>query len=179
VVEPRHQPEREHVLRALALALRDLDLLERLERHRGEPDRVHLVLVERPVLERIRLVAGLLEVALGEGVGVHDQGAAARQVAEVRLQRRRVHGHEHVRGVARGEDVVVGEVDLEAGHARERARGRADLRREVGQRREVVPEHGRLAREAAAGQLHAVARVAGEPDHDVVELLDGLGHPGE
>ena len=46
----------------------------------------------------------------------------------------------------------------------------------VGKRREVVAERGRLAREAAAGELHAVAGVAGEPDHDVVELLDLLRH---
>ena len=60
----------------------------------------------------------------------------------------------------------------------QRAGGRADLGREVGQRREVVPEDRRLAREAIAGELHAVAGVAGEADHDPFELLDGLrrGH---
>ena len=73
---------------------------------------------------------------------------------------------------------MVGEVDLEAGDAGQRAGGRTDLRREVGQRREVVPEDGRLAREAIARELHAVAGVAGEPDHDPFEVLDGLrrGH---
>ena len=54
--------------------------------------------------------------------------------------------------------------------------GRADLGREVGERREVVPEQRRLAREAAAGQLHAVAGVAGEADDHLFQLLDGLGH---
>ncbi len=39
---------------------------------------------------------------------------------------------------------MVGEMDLEAGHAWKRAGRRADLRREVGKRREVVPEDGRL-----------------------------------
>ena len=106
-----------------------------------------LVAVERAVLERVRRVAGLLQVALGEGVAVDDQRAAAPQVVEVRLQRRRVHRHEHVRLVARREDVVVGEVDLEAGDARQRAGGRADLGGEVGQRREVVAERRRLVRE--------------------------------
>src|SRR5205807_9714945 len=32
------------------------------------------------------------------------------------------------------------------------------------------------AREAPAGELHAVPGVAGEPDDDPIELLDGLGH---
>ena len=132
--------------------------------------------VERAVLERVRVVAGLLEVALGEGVAVDDQRAALRQVAQVRPQRGRVHRHEHVGRVAGREDVVVGEVELEAGDARQRAGGRADLGGEVGQRREVVAEQRRLAGEAAAGQLHAVAGVAGEADGHLLELLDLLGH---
>ena len=57
--------------------------------------------------------------------------APLRQVAEVRLQRGGVHRDEHVRAVAGGEDVVVGEVDLEPRDAGERAGGRADLGREV------------------------------------------------
>ena len=61
------------------------------------------------------------------------------------------------------------------GDARQRAGRRADLGGEVGQRREVVPEDGGLAREAVAGQLHAVAGVAGEADDDPLELLDRLG----
>ena len=96
------------------------------------------------------------------------------EVAEVHLERRRVHRHEHARLVAGREDVVVGEVDLEAGDAGERAGRRADLGREVGERREVVPEDGRLAREAVARELHPVAGVAGEADDDPFELLDGL-----
>ena len=90
------------------------------------------------------------------------------------LQRGRVHRHEHVRRVARREDVVGGEVELEAGDAGERAGRRADLGREVGQRREVVAEQRGLAREARARELHPVTGVAREADHDPVELLDGL-----
>ena len=66
--------------------------------------------------------------------------------------------------VARREDVVVGEVQLEARHARQGARGRADLGREVRQRRQVVAERRRLRGEPVAGELHAVAGVTGEPD---------------
>jgi len=176
VVEPRHQPQREHVLGALGLALRDaLDLLRRLERHRRQRHGVDRVAVERAVLERVRVVARLGQVSLGERVLVDDQRRAARQVAEVRLQRRGVHCHEHVRRVARRQDVVVGEVDLEAGDARQRARGSPDLSGEIRKGREVVPEHGGLAGEAPAGQLHAVAGVAREADDDAVDLLDRLG----
>ena len=65
------------------------------------------------VLERVGGVAGLGQVARGEVVGVDDDRRALGQVAEVGAQRGRVHRDQHVGGVARGEDVVVGEVDLE------------------------------------------------------------------
>src|SRR6185503_15699939 len=56
----------------------------------------------------------------------------------------------------------------------------ADLGREVGERREVVPEHGGLAREPIAGELHAVTRVTREADDHGLEVLDLLGaHPGQ
>ena len=137
---------------------------------------MHLELAERAVLERIRGVARLVEVALGERVLVHDQRAALDEILEVRLQRGRVHRDEHVRLVARREDVVVGEVELEAGDAGQRAGGRADLGGIVRERREVVPEHRRLARELPARELHSVPRIAREADHDGVALLDRLCH---
>ena len=40
-----------------------------------------------------------------------------------------------------------------------------------GQGREVVAERGRELREPVADELHAVARVAREPDHDAAERL--------
>ena len=56
-------------------------------------------------------------------------------------------------------------------HAGQRAGRRADLGREVGQRADVVAEDRGGPRELGAGQLHAVAGVAGEPDGDALELL--------
>ena len=179
MVEPRHQAEREEVLRALCLARRHaLDAFERLDRHRREPDRVDMEVRERAVVERIRHVARLLQIALVERVGVGDDRAALCEIAEIDLERGRIHRDEHARLVARREDVVVGKVNLEAGHARKGARGCANLGREVRERREVVPEDRGLTREAVARELHPVAGVAGEPDHDPFEVLDGLrrGH---
>jgi hypothetical protein len=137
---------------------------------------VDVVVLERSVLERVRRVARLLEVAVVEGVLVDDQRAAAGKVMQVGLERRRVHRHEHGRAVARSQDVVVGEVELEARDAGQGARRGANLRGEVGQRREVVAHERCLAREAVPGQLHAVAGVAREADDHIVELLDALGH---
>ena len=63
------------------------------------------------------------------------------------------------------------EVDLEPGDAGPRPGGRADLRREVGQRGEVVADHRGGVRELVARDLHAVAGVTGETDHDLLLLL--------
>ena len=82
---------------------------------------------------------------------------------------------EHVRRVARGDDVVVGDVHLEGRDAGDRAGGRPDLGREVGLGRQVVAEHRRQLREPVADELHPVARVAREPDHDLVERLHSTG----
>ena len=61
-------------------------------------------------------------------------------LSQLGVQRGRVHGHQHVRRVARRGDVVVGDVDLEGRDAGERAGRGADLGRELGQRGEVVAE---------------------------------------
>ena len=137
---------------------------------------------ERAVVERVGVVADLVEVALVERVGVDEHRRARRQLGQVGLQRRRVHRHEHVRRVARRDDVVVGDVHLERRHAGDGAGRRTDLGREVRHRRQVVAEHGADVGEAVAGELHAVAGVAGEPDDDLVEVVglerSGLGCRG-
>ena len=85
--------------------------------------------LERAVVERALVVADPLQVPLGELVGVDDQVRATGQVGEVGLQRSGVHGDQHVGRVARGHDVVVGEVQLEGRDAQ------AASRREPGSRR--------------------------------------------
>ena len=99
-----------------------------------------VVRVQRPILERVPGVPRLLQVAIGEGVLVDDEDPAPRQILEVRLQRGRVHRDEDVRSVARGENVVIGEVELEARHARQRARRSPDLCRKIGESGQVVSE---------------------------------------
>jgi hypothetical protein len=70
---------------------------------------------------------------------------------------------------------VIGEVDLEARDAGQRPRRGTDLGGEIREGREIVPQHGGLAREAPACQLHAVTRVAREADDHAVDLLDRFG----
>ena len=117
---------------------------------------MHVVGLQRPVVQRRLGVAHLGQVAGGELVGVDDDRRAAGQVGQVRLERGRVHRDEHVGCVAWGEHVVVGEVQLEAGDAGQGPLGSADLRGEVRQRRQVVAVHRRPGREPVAGKLHAI-----------------------
>jgi hypothetical protein len=76
--------------------------------------------------------------------------------------------------VARGEDVARGEVDLEGRDTVRRAGRRADLGGEVRERGEVVADYGGGVGEATAGELHAVAAVAGEAYDDAILLLERL-----
>ena len=170
-VHPEHQAEREEVLGAALLLVRQLAGLERGHRQVVDVDRVNLVLVEAAVLERVRRVARLLEVGLDERAGVDDQRAVVDQILEVGLERRRVHRDQHVGRVTRRVDLRRREVELEARDAEQAAGGCADLGREVGERRDVVAGFRRGLRELGSGELHAVAGVADEPDHDPVQVL--------
>ena len=174
-VHPGQQAEGEHVLGARGVLAGEAELLDGLDGHAGEVDGVEGVLGEGVAVEGVVRVARLGEVAGGEVVGVDDDRGALGQVAEVGAQRGGVHRDEDVGGVARGQDVVVGEVHLEGRDARQGPLGRPDLGGEVGQRDQVVAEGGGLLGEAVAGELHAVTGVAGEPDDDAVQLLDLLG----
>ena len=116
------EPEREEVLRALGVARLHAERLRRLDRDRRHRDLVHAEARERAVAQRVRRVARLVEVALLERVDVDEQRRAGRDVAQVRLQRGRVHRDEHVRRVARRHDVVIGDVHLERRDAGDRAR---------------------------------------------------------
>ncbi len=174
-VHPGEQAEGEHVLRPLLLlAGQPVEARERLDRDRRERHRVDVERVERAVLEGVRGIPDPAEVAGGELVGVEDDRRAAGDVAQVGPERRGVHRDEDVGRVAGGEDVVVGEVELEARYPGQGALGGADLGREVGERRQVVAHRRRVGGEAVAGELHAVPRVTGKADHHAVERVDGL-----
>ena len=170
-VHPGQQAEREHVLGALAVLLGGADRLDRAERQRGHRDGLHDVVGELVALQRVGLVADLGEVALGELVGVGDDQAAAGQIGDVGLQRCGVHRDEDVGAVARGQDVVVGNLDLERRDAGQRALRRADLGGVIRLRRKVIAEQRGLGGEPVTGELHAVAGVTGKTNDDLLELL--------
>ena len=170
-VHPRQQAQREHVLGALAVLLGRPDRLDGSQREGGHRDRVHDIFLELVGLQRVRYVTDLRQVALGELVGVRDHHAAAGQVPDVGLQRRGVHRDEHVRPVTGGQDVVVGDVDLERRDTRQGACGGPDLGGVIRLGRQVVAEKRCLRSEPVAGQLHPVAGVSGETDDDIFQAL--------
>ena len=176
VVQPGEHAEREHVLRPLGVLPGDVEGLQGLDGHRGDRYGVHVVLLKGVVLKRAALIADLGQVPLSELIGVDDQVAAPGQVLDVGFQGGRVHRDEHVRRVPRREDIVVGELQLETRNACQSACRGPDFGWEIRHGGQVIPEDGCLLGEPVSGELHAVTRIAGEPDNDVIELLDLLGH---
>ena len=168
-VHPRQQAEGEEILGPVGVPGFDAELGTGLlgQRRHGNLDEpiAHQVLA----FEGVVVKPGLGQVSLLEGVPIDDQRSAGNQGLEIRLQRRRVHGHQHVGGVARGGDVMVRDVDLKRRDPGHGAGWSPDLSRILRQRGQVVAEHGTGIGEPVARQLHAVARVAGEPDDDLVE----------
>lgn len=122
------------------------------------------------VRQRIGAVADLREGALGELVGVGDDGGAAREILQVGLERGGVHRDQHVGLIAGGEDVVIGDLDLERRDTGQRALRRPDLGGKVRLGGQVVAERGGLVGEAIAGQLHPVPGVPGEPNDDLFQF---------
>jgi len=70
-----------------------------------------------------------------------------------------------------GQDVPGGEVDLERRDACQGPGRSPDLGREVGQRHQVVADEGGGRSEPVAGELYAVARIAGKADDDPLLFL--------
>ena len=86
------------------------------------------------------------------------------QIGKVDLERGRVHGDEHIDLIARGLDDPGAEVDLIGRDPEGGARRGADLGGEVRKSREIVAGQRRGHSEPVAGQLHAVAGIAGKSD---------------
>src|ERR1700733_2070659 len=123
------------------------------------------------IFERIRNDLRLAKIALREAVFVDDADAVLAQISEIHFQRRGVHGDQCVNRVAGRVDVAGGELKLEAAHAGEGSGRGANFSGVVGKSREVVAVERDSIRELAAGDLHAVAGIAAEPDYRAVNNL--------
>ena len=94
-----------------------------------------------------------------------------RRSFEVRLEGRRVHRHQAIGSITGGEDVEVGDLDLEGRDPGQGPGGSPNLGRKRGEGRQVVPEVGAGVGEPPSGYLHPVAGVAGEANDDLVDYL--------
>ncbi len=166
VEHPEREPERPHVLAAQRFLVSEAVRLHGVERQLRDVEVDHLPAVEAIVLERALVISRLGEVARRELAFVDDQQPAVAHLLGVGLQRGRVHRDKDVGLVACGIDRAGAEVDLEGRDAERRTLRRADFGREIREGREIVAgERGRQS-ELTAGQLHAVAAVAGKADDD-------------
>ncbi len=179
-VDPGDQAQREEVLGPVLLLRVERQVLDGLV---GEARHVDLVqpiaLPERRLVERVRGVPGLVEVALVERLGVDDEEPARLEVPQMDLGRGRVHCDQTVEPITGGVDALTAELQLEARDPEERPGRCTNLGGEVRERGEVVARPRRLGRELFPGELHAVTGIPGEPDHGAVQrfsrLLDACG----
>src|ERR1700738_4022998 len=126
-------------------------------------------LVERMVFQRIGGHLRLAQIAFRETVTVYDENAVGFQVRDVDLQCRWIHGDQYINGVAGSGHVIGRKMQLEAAYTRQRSRGCADLSRVIRERADVVAVQRYGICELAAGNLHAVARIACKADYRAVD----------
>ena len=122
------------------------------------------------------LVAGARQRLLVERVDVDDHHAAGPHVVDVRAQRGRVEGDQHV-GLVGGRVDVVGSRSG-SGSPRRPASVPAGARISAGKSGNVdrsLPARAVVVGELRAGELHAVAGITGESDGDALELFGRLG----
>ncbi len=162
--EPEDEPQGPEIARPVGVAVADAERLDGRLGQLGDVDLHHPEMVELVAAERAGVVARLLQVALAEGSGVDDQGARGPEVGHVHLEGGRVQRHQYVELVAGRAHPLAAELDLEGGDAEGGADRCADLRRKVREGGEIGAAQGGFLGEAAAGELHAVAAVAGEAD---------------
>ena len=100
VVEPVAHAQREEILAAVHGLGVETEVFEGAAREALKFNGEKAKLVERVVFQRIHGHLRLAQVVFGEAVVVDDEDAVGLQVADVHLQRRGIHGHQHVHGIA-------------------------------------------------------------------------------
>ena len=78
LIEPRQHPEHEHVAASEHRAIVQPQPMHAERGQLGHVNLDHLEFVERMVAERIRVVAGALEIGVGERLAVHDDDGVGR-----------------------------------------------------------------------------------------------------
>ncbi|MCY1171163.1 hypothetical protein D9M73_112660 [compost metagenome] len=178
VEHPQRQTQRPHVLAAQRFLVAKAERLDRVERQLRDVEAQQLPFGEATIGERIGGVLCLGEVAFAKFAFVGDDQATGLQLANVHLQRRRVHRDQHVGRIASRVHSGRPEIDLEGGDAEQRALRRANFCGEIGEGREIVAGKRGGQRELPPGQLHPIARIARKPDDNRFSKRVGGGFLG-
>jgi len=117
---------------------------------------------------------GLVEIAFPEFAFIGDYQTAGPDRLDIGLERRRVHGDQHVRFVTGGLNCTRSEIDLKGGDAEQRPLRRPNFSRKIRESGEVIARQSRRQGELSTGQLHAVAAVASETHDDIFGAV-GMG----
>jgi hypothetical protein len=166
VEHPERQPQRPHVLAAQRFLVAEPERLHGIDRQLRDVELEQLPFGEAAILERIGGIFRLVEVALAELALVGDDQPAGLQRIDIGLERRRVHRDQHV---GRSPAVSISVEPKLIWNAETPNNVPCGARISAGKSGKVAKslpgERGRQG-ELAAGQLHAVAGIAGKADDD-------------
>jgi len=138
--------------------------------------REHPEFIQRMIFQGIGGKASFAQIPFFEAVGVHDQNAVGLQVADIHLQRGRIHSDQHIDRVAGSMHFARREIQLKAADPGLGAGRGADFGGIVRKSGDVVAVEGDGIGELAAGNLHAVAGITGETYDGLLDDL-ALGLP--
>jgi hypothetical protein len=170
LIKPVNQSQRKKVLATIRLARAQLDLGNCFAIQRVNRNPKHPKVLERAVFQGIDLIAGFMQVAVVEGVGIDDEDAARLEIFEIGLESRRVHRHQGVQIIPGRVNILAAKMDLKPGNAGQRTRRSTNLCGEVGQGADVVAEDGGGVGELGSRQLHTIAGIACEANGRRFEL---------
>src|SRR5207248_597488 len=104
----------EEVFASIRFTRAELDLGNGIAIELVDRDRKNAVALEGTVFQRIGLVAGFVQVARSEGIGIDNQDAALFEIPQVRFEGRGIHGNKRIKLVAGRVDLMAAEMNLES-----------------------------------------------------------------
>ena len=151
VEHPEREPQRPHILAAQRFLVAEAEGFHGIHGELTDIQLEQLPFRKAAVVERVRVIFRLGEVAIVEFALVGDDQPARLQLRNIGLERRRVHRDEHVGRVARGLDRRRAEIDLEGRDPEQCSLRGANLGRNGGRILELADGRQQHARLLEAG----------------------------
>ena len=127
-------------------------------------------------LERIPLEPCLVQSLVIKGVLVHQNRRVPLQPFRIGLERRGIHGHQHVAEITGSVDLAAADMYLETRDTCHSPLGSPDLGRIIRESGKAVTVDCRQIGEQCTRELHSVSGISGEPDHDVLGINNPMLH---